>query len=56
MILDLLGAIGGGLQNPTDARHRPIVDLLERVMLRGGMLDELTALACAWSQTVCYYA
>ena len=45
LVLDLLGAIGGGLRDPLSPRHKPVVDLLERVLLRGGMLDELTALA-----------
>jgi tRNA A-37 threonylcarbamoyl transferase component Bud32 len=44
-VLDLLGAIGGGLCAAGDAKHKPLFDLLERLLLRGGMLDELTALA-----------
>lgn len=47
-VLDLLGAIGGGLRAAGDAKHKSLFDLLERLLLRGGMLDELTALAALY--------
>jgi tRNA A-37 threonylcarbamoyl transferase component Bud32 len=51
-VLDLLGAIGGGLCAAGDAKHKPLFDLLERLLLRGGMLDELTALASLYHSSL----
>jgi serine/threonine protein kinase len=51
-VLDLIGAVGGGLRASADAKHKAMFDLVERLVLRGGMMDELTALPALYHKAL----